>query len=85
VAGPGAGKTYLFGKLLAAAQGGRNQRIVLTFINALRGDLDRNLGEASQVFTLHSYCQYLLRRQEHLRNGLSAGFRCYPGLRHLIP
>jgi hypothetical protein len=47
VAGPGAGKTYLFSKLLAAAKGEPKQR--------------------------------------YLRNGLSAQFRCYPGLRHIIP
>jgi superfamily I DNA/RNA helicase len=85
VAGPGAGKTYLFGELLKGAKGRPNQRLVLTFISALKGDLDRNLGEMSQVFTLHGYCQHLLRRNEKLRCGLSEKFRCYPGLRRLIP
>jgi superfamily I DNA/RNA helicase len=84
VAGPGSGKTYLFKKLLEAAKGGQQQRLVLTFINALKNDLDRSLGEMSSVFTLHGYCQYLLRRYERLRNGLSEAFRCYPGLVSLI-
>jgi superfamily I DNA/RNA helicase len=85
VAGPGAGKTYLFGQLLKAAEGTQNQRLVLTFINTLKRDLDRALADASQVLTLHGYCQYLLRCSEKLRNGLSENFRCYPGLRRLIP
>src|SRR5262245_37070790 len=85
VAGPGAGKTYLFKELLKAASGSQKERLAITFINALKGDLERQLGEMSQVSTLHGFCQQLLRRDEKLRNGLSKDFRCYPGLRHLIP
>src|SRR5262249_11214931 len=84
VAGPGAGKTFLFRKLLDAAGGERKQRVVLTFINNLKGDLDRNLGDASDVFTLHGYCQHLLRAYAVLRSGLAPKFRCYPGLASLI-
>jgi superfamily I DNA/RNA helicase len=84
VAGPGAGKTTLFRELLNGAEGQPRQRLVLTFINALKDDLDRNLGDASEVFTLHGYCQHLLRRNANLRSGLSANFRCYPGLVSLI-
>jgi len=85
VAGPGAGKTFLFKELLKAARGNAHQRLVLTFINTLKGDLELNLSDASKVFTLHGYCQYLLRRSKHLRRGLTENFRCYPGLRSLIP
>jgi len=85
VAGPGAGKTYLFSELLKASSGTPDQYLVLTFINTLKDDLDRNLGNASRVFTLHGYCQSLLRRNAKVRNGLSENFRCYPGLRRLIP
>lgn len=85
VAGPGAGKTTLFQKLLEAAAGQRANRLVLTFINNLKDDLERALGGLSQVFTLHSYCQHLLKRHEALRGGLSANFRCFPGLRSIIP
>jgi superfamily I DNA/RNA helicase len=85
VAGPGAGKTTLFRKLIDAAEGEPRQRLVLTFINNLKGDLDRKLGDVSRVFTLHGYCQYLLRRNKTLRHGLSETFRCHPGLRDLIP
>ena len=53
VAGPGAGKTTLFRKLLDRAGGDSDQRLVLTFINNLKNDLDRSLGDAAQVFTLH--------------------------------
>ena len=44
VAGPGAGKTTLFRELLAQAHGGAADRLVLTFINNLKADLDRSLG-----------------------------------------
>jgi superfamily I DNA/RNA helicase len=84
VAGPGAGKTYLFQKLLQAAPGRPHQRLVLTFINALKEDLISSLGDKSDVFTLHGYCQYLLHRNVGLRGGLSEGFRCYPSLVSLI-
>jgi superfamily I DNA/RNA helicase len=84
VAGPGAGKTTLFRKLLEKADGGPRQRLVLTFINNLKADLDRSLGDAAEVFTLHGYCQHLLHRHAGLRNGLSADFVCYPGLASLI-
>jgi superfamily I DNA/RNA helicase len=84
VAGPGAGKTTLFRKLLDKAAGDAKQRLVLTFINNLKADLDRSLGDAAGVFTLHGYCQHLLHRHAPLRNGLSADFVCYPGLVSLI-
>jgi superfamily I DNA/RNA helicase len=84
VAGPGAGKTFLFRKLLEAAEGEPKQRLVLTFINSLKGDLDRSLGDLSRVYTLHGYCQHLLRSNATLREGLTATFRCYPGLASLI-
>lgn len=41
VAGPGTGKTFLFRKLLEQASGERDDRLVLTFINNLKDDLDR--------------------------------------------
>jgi superfamily I DNA/RNA helicase len=78
VAGPGAGKTTLFRKLLDGTQGTADQRLVLTFINNLKNDLERSLGDAARVFTLHGYCQHLLHQNDGLRNGLSADFKCYP-------
>jgi superfamily I DNA/RNA helicase len=84
VAGPGAGKTTLFRKLLDGRAGSVEHRLVLTFINNLKVDLEGSLGDAAGVFTLHGYCQKLLHRHEELRRGLSAHFRCYPGLASLI-
>ena len=84
VAGPGAGKTTLFRKLLEKASGDSKQRLVLTFINNLKADLERSLGDLAEVFTLHGYCQHLLHRHAGLRGGLTADFVCYPGLVSLI-
>src|SRR5581483_4242207 len=84
VAGPGAGKTTLFRKLLDSAAGTADQRLVLTFINNLKTDLEGSLGDAARVFTLHGYCQYLLHGNAGLRDGLTQNFRCYPGLVSLI-
>jgi superfamily I DNA/RNA helicase len=84
VAGPGAGKTNLFRKLLDVAAGAADQRLVLTFINNLKSDLERSLGDAAHVFTLHGYCQHLLRRIAGLRGNLTTNFRCFPGLASII-
>jgi len=84
VAGPGAGKSSLFRMLLEAASGGKKDRLVLTFINNLKADLDRGLGDLAQTYTLHGYCQLLLHQQQELRTGLSDNFSCYPGLVSLI-
>lgn len=56
IAGPGTGKTTLFKQLLELAAEEPGQRIVLTFINNLKNDLENDLGGLAQVFTLHSYC-----------------------------
>lgn len=84
VAGPGTGKTSLFKKVLEAAPGVSDQRIVLTFINNLRDDLERDLGHLARVRTLHSYCFGLLHGNPALRMALSRSFRCCPGLASLI-
>lgn len=84
VAGPGAGKTTLFRKLLEGAPGTVDQRLVLTFITNLKADLEGSLGDLARVFTLHGYCQHLLHTSAGLRDGLTANFRCYPGLVSLI-
>jgi len=80
IAGPGTGKTTLFKRILKLARGDRNDRIVLTFINNLRDDLEKDLGRLAKVRTLHSYCLDLLRSNPALRNPLSEEFRCCPGL-----
>jgi superfamily I DNA/RNA helicase len=84
IAGPGTGKTTLFKQLLELAAEEPGQRIVLTFINNLKNDLENDLGGLAQVFTLHSYCLGLLHRNPALRGSLSPDFRCCPGLASLI-
>jgi len=84
IAGPGTGKTTLFKHILELATGKPNLRIVLTFINNLRDDLEKDLAGLAKIFTLHSYCLGLLYRDAMLRTGLSADFRCFPGLASII-
>lgn len=84
VASPGTGKTTLFKQLLKSGKGDADTRIVLTFINNLKTDLERSLSDFAKVFTLHGYCQSLLRRQRATRPGLTANFHCLPGLASLI-
>jgi len=84
IAGPGTGKTTLFKRLLELTPGDRNKRIVLTFINNLKNELENDLGGLAQVFTLHSYCLRLLHCDPALRGTLSPDFRCFPGLASVI-
>ncbi len=84
IAGPGTGKTTLFKQILKTAAGKPDQRIVLTFINNLKNDLERDLSGLAVVYTLHSFCLGLLYRDAALRTGLSPNFRCSPGLAGLI-
>lgn len=84
IAGPGAGKTTLFRKLLEGTEGAQGDRVVLTFINNLKIDLERGLGDLAQIYTLHGYCQSLLHRYPQLRDRLTENFVCFPGLASLI-
>lgn len=84
IAGPGTGKTTLFKQMLELAPGNPEQRVVLTFINSLKNDLEDDLGDLAAVFTLHSFCLGALHRDAKLRRSLSSGFRCCPGLATLI-
>src|SRR5262249_7432004 len=74
----------LFRKLLDGAAGSADQRLVLTFINNLKADLEVSLGDAARVFTLHGYCQHLLHTRAGLRAGLTKEFICFPGLVSII-
>lgn len=84
IAGPGTGKTTLFKRLLELTPGDPNKRIVLTFINNLKDELENDLGGLAQVFTLHAYCLRLLHCDPALRGTLSPDFRCFPGLASVI-
>ncbi len=84
IAGPGTGKTSFFRTLLERTSGDQGSRLVLTFINNLKVDLDRSLSDLASVYTLHGYCQSLLHRYPDLRGGLTERFRCLPGLASLI-
>lgn len=84
IAGPGTGKTTLFKQILSRMPGNPEHRIVLTFINNLKKDLEHDLAGLADVHTLHSYCLGSLYRDLSLRNGLSAEFICYPGLASII-
>ncbi|MCK4409783.1 MAG: UvrD-helicase domain-containing protein, partial [Candidatus Eisenbacteria sp.] len=84
VAGPGTGKTTLFRQMLELAPGDPDERLVLTFINNLKDDLEKDLAGLADVSTLHSHCLGLMYSQAAFRQGLSANFRCQPGLASLI-
>lgn len=84
IAGPGTGKTSLFKQMLKIAPGKPDQRIVLTFINNLKNDLEHDLAGLAQVHTLHSFCLGLLYHDPALREDLSSDFRVCPGLARII-
>ena len=76
VAGPGTGKTTLFKQLLESCDGEADDRLVLTFIDSLRNDLEAALAGLARVYTLHAYCMGLLYAKSVLRAGLTPDFRC---------
>jgi len=84
VAGPGAGKTYLFKRILNAAGEDHERRLVFTLINNLKNDLQRSLGELASVFTFHGYCRHLLHRDPAIRGSLTEDFVYFPGLKILV-
>ena len=73
VAGPGAGKTDLFKRLLTARPG---DNLAITFINNLVDDLTEILEEIASVNTFHGYAKHLLHQFEGV--GLSQPFHYYP-------
>ncbi len=84
IAGPGAGKTTLFRRILESTPGDPDERLVLTFINNLVNDLREDLDGLAQVSTLHSFCLGALYRNAELRKPLSGNLRCLHGLASLI-
>lgn len=86
VAGPGAGKTTLFKKLLEKSRNSKqdSSHLVVSFINDLVNELDRDLSHLADVFTFHSYCKQLLHKNPNLREGLTEKFAVFPQLATLI-
>ncbi len=75
VAGPGAGKTFLFRKVLERTPGKSKSRLVLTFINELKDDLERSLSDLASVY---------MRWNPLLSVGLSDDFDYFPNIPTLI-
>src|SRR6266513_3506079 len=80
VAGPGTGKTTIFRSILRIGDHAREDRLILTFINNLKAELEETLGDLAQVLTFHGYCRRLLHSRPQLRVGLSEAFHYYPPL-----
>jgi superfamily I DNA/RNA helicase len=86
VAGAGSGKTSIFRKVLERLpKGDRKARIVLTFINKLKTDLENDLGSLAVVQTFHGLCRFLLHRVADLRGDvLTEDFSYFPPLVVLV-
>lgn len=86
VAGPGAGKTSLFKKLLSKSKEANQDasHLVMTFISALAEELKHDLSGLADVSTFHAHCKQLLHRNPYLREGLDEKFRVFPKLPTLI-
>ncbi|MEA2633812.1 MAG: ATP-dependent helicase UvrD/PcrA [Chloroflexota bacterium] len=80
IAGPGTGKTSSFGRVLG---GDPDRNLVLSFINNLVRDLDRDLGERATVRTLHRYAVGVLHSLAV--PGIDTAFEMYPPLIRLLP
>jgi hypothetical protein len=52
VAGPGTGKTTLFRALLELGSGSQKTRLVLTFINNLKKDLEKSLSDLARIYKI---------------------------------
>ena len=84
IAGPGAGKTWTFKRLLERAAGSSESRLVLTFINSLTADLQRDLSSLATVRTFHGFCFGALKQSQQLRPGLRDDFIVLPQLAEII-
>jgi superfamily I DNA/RNA helicase len=86
VAGPGAGKTSLFKKLLKQSKDANSEarHLVVTFINALAHELKRDLSDLSYVSTFHGFCKQVLHQQPRFRGGLTENFGLFPKLPSII-
>ena len=79
ISGPGTGKTFTFGKILERDPG---NSLVITLINNLVDDMQRDLGELADVRTFHSLARMLLHQRPF--DGITTEFHFFPPLSDVI-
>ena len=79
VAGPGTGKTFSFRKVLETRP---EPKLVLTFINSLVADLERELGGLAEVKTFHRFCHGMLHR--YLPEGVTHDVDYHPPVTQIL-
>ncbi|MFV2045213.1 MAG: UvrD-helicase domain-containing protein, partial [Anaerolineales bacterium] len=79
ISGPGTGKTFTFGKVLENDPG---NSLVITLLNNLVDDMQRDLGELADVRTFHSLSRMLLHQRPF--GGITSGFHFFPQLPDVI-
>jgi superfamily I DNA/RNA helicase len=84
VAGPGAGKTTGFLKLLMSRGFDREKCLIFTFLGVLKKDIEQKLAKLANVFTFHGYCFHLLKSFPSLGIGLTSEFKYFPFLSQTV-
>ena len=84
MAGPGAGKTTGFLRLLEDRKFNKERCLVFTFLGVLKKDLEQKLESMAKIFTLHGYCNFLLKKFPQLCEGITSDFFVLPALSEII-
>jgi superfamily I DNA/RNA helicase len=84
MAGPGTGKTTGFLRLLEDRKFDKERCLVFTFLGVLKKDLEQKLESMAKIFTLHGYCNYLLKKFPQLCEGITSCFFVLPALPEII-
>lgn len=80
VAGPGTGKTFLFGKLIKKKiNEGKTKFLAITFVGRLADALADDLAGMTKTFTLHSFAYNLLKSDSHVSQ-----YQYFPDIKKLI-
>lgn len=79
VAGPGTGKTFTFKQVLEGVEG---PALILSFLNNLVEDLQKDLGARAEVRTFHSFCRGLLHNMDV--PGITRGVDYFPGFSTIV-
>ena len=66
VAGPGTGKTTFFRKVIEYYGGISDEYLILTFINNLEAEVEKELGNIAKTYTFHGYCYYLFNKYTYI-------------------